>query len=81
MPFPKAYPKPDISTLPGCGHFYFALTDLRSKLCPVNKRGNLEAEMYPPAISTQSEIQAAIGVAEKSFAPDVVHIRYEIGKD
>ena len=26
MPFPKAHPNPDISTLPGCGHFYFALT-------------------------------------------------------
>jgi hypothetical protein len=26
MPFPKAHPQPDISTLPGCGHFYFALT-------------------------------------------------------
>ena len=37
--------------------------------------------MYPPAITKQSEIQAAIDVAERSLAPDVVHIRYEIGKD
>ena len=37
--------------------------------------------MYPPALSRQSEIQAAIDATEKSLAPDVVHIRYEIGKD
>lgn len=37
--------------------------------------------MYPPAISRQSEIQAAIDATEKSLAPDVAHIRYEIGKD
>ena len=37
--------------------------------------------MYPPAISKQSEIQAAIDQAERSLGPDVVHIRYEIGKD
>lgn len=37
--------------------------------------------MYPPAITKQSEIQAAIKEVERSLAPDVVHIRYEIGKD
>ena len=26
MPLPHGHPKPDISTLPGRGHFYFALT-------------------------------------------------------
>lgn len=37
--------------------------------------------MYPPAISKESEIQAAIDATEKSLAPDIVRIRYEIGKD
>ena len=37
--------------------------------------------MYPPAISKQTGIEAAIEATEKSLAPDVVRIRYEIGKD
>jgi hypothetical protein len=38
--------------------------------------------MYvPSAVTKQSEIQAAINHVEKSLAPDVVRIRYEIGED
>ncbi len=37
--------------------------------------------MYPPAITKQSEIEAAITYVETSLIPEVVHIRYEIGKD
>ena len=38
--------------------------------------------MYlPSAVTKQSEIQAAINAVERSLAPDVVHIRYEIGED
>ena len=38
--------------------------------------------MLPPsAVTKQSEIQAAINAVERSLAPDVVHIRYEIGED
>jgi hypothetical protein len=35
----------------------------------------------PSAITKQSEIQAAIDGVARSLAPDVVHIRYEIGED
>jgi hypothetical protein len=35
----------------------------------------------PAAVTKQSEIQAAIHAVERSLAPDVVHIRYEIGED
>ena len=35
----------------------------------------------PPAVTKQSEIQAAIDELERSLAPDVVRIRYEIGED
>lgn len=35
----------------------------------------------PPAVTKQSEIQAAVRDVERSLAPDVVHIRYEIGED
>ena len=41
----------------------------------------LKIEMEPPAVSRHSEIQAAIDATEESLAPDVVHIRYEIGED
>ena len=38
--------------------------------------------MYlPSAVTKQSEIQAAIHQVERSLAPDVVRIRYEIGED
>jgi len=38
--------------------------------------------MYvPPAVTRQSEIQAAIDEVERSLASDVVRIRYEIGED
>jgi hypothetical protein len=38
--------------------------------------------MYrPSAVTKQSEIQAAIDQVERSLAPDVVRIRYEIGED
>src|ERR1700732_1829052 len=38
--------------------------------------------MHPPsAVTKQSEIQAAINAVERNLAPDVVHIRYEIGED
>jgi hypothetical protein len=38
--------------------------------------------MYLPSASAkQSEIQAAINEVERSLAPDVVRIRYEIGED
>jgi len=38
--------------------------------------------MYlPSAVTKQSEIQAAINAVERSLAPDVAHIRYEIGED
>jgi hypothetical protein len=38
--------------------------------------------MYvPSAVTKQTEIQAAISRLEKSLAPDVDHIRYEIGED
>jgi hypothetical protein len=38
--------------------------------------------MYlPAAVTKQSEIQAAINDVEKSLAPDVVRIRYDIGED
>jgi len=35
----------------------------------------------PSAVTKHSEIQAAINVVQRSLAPDVVHIRYEIGED
>ena len=35
----------------------------------------------PSAVTKQSEIQAAIDELERSLAPDVVRIRYEIGED
>jgi hypothetical protein len=35
----------------------------------------------PVAVTKQSEIQAAINQVERSLAPDVVRIRYEIGED
>ena len=35
----------------------------------------------PPAFTKKSEIQAAIDGVARSLAPDVVHIRYEIGQD
>jgi hypothetical protein len=35
----------------------------------------------PSAVTKQSEIQAAVNAVERSLAPDVVHIRYEIGED
>src|SRR6266436_364005 len=38
--------------------------------------------MYvPSAVTKQAEIQAAIKAVERSLAPDVVRIRYEIGED
>ena len=38
--------------------------------------------MYlPSAVTKQSEIQAAINQVERSLAPDVVRIRYDIGED
>ncbi len=38
--------------------------------------------MYlPSAVTKHSEIQAAIDAVERSLAPDVAHIRYEIGED
>ncbi len=37
--------------------------------------------MYPSAVTRQSEIQMAIREVERSLAPDVAHIRYEIGED
>src|SRR5689334_8902252 len=38
--------------------------------------------MYvPPAVTKQSEIQAAINAVERGLGPDVVRIRYEIGED
>src|SRR3954453_2609963 len=38
--------------------------------------------MYvPSAVTKQSEIQAAVDEVERSLAPDVVRIRYEIGED
>jgi hypothetical protein len=37
--------------------------------------------MAPPAITRQAEIELAIQEVERSLAPDVVHIRYEIGED
>ena len=38
--------------------------------------------MYQPsAVTKHSEIQAAINEVERSLAPDVVRIRYEIGED
>lgn len=38
--------------------------------------------MYlPSAVTKQPEIQAAIDAVERSLAPDVVHIRYDIGED
>jgi hypothetical protein len=35
----------------------------------------------PSAVTRQSEIQAAINQVERSLAPDVVRIRYEIAED
>jgi hypothetical protein len=35
----------------------------------------------PSAVTKQSEIQAAVDRVARSLAPDVVHIRYEIGED
>ena len=35
----------------------------------------------PSAVTKQTEIQAAINAMERSLAPDVVRIRYEIGED
>jgi hypothetical protein len=38
--------------------------------------------MYiPPAVTKESEIQAAISEVERALAPDVVRIRHEIGED
>ena len=38
--------------------------------------------MYQPsAVTKQAEIQAAINEVERTLAPDVVRIRYEIGED
>jgi hypothetical protein len=38
--------------------------------------------MYlPSAVTKDPEIQAAIHAVEKSLAPDVVRIRYDIGED
>jgi hypothetical protein len=38
--------------------------------------------MYlPSAVTKQAEIQAAISEVERSLAPDVAHIRYEVGED
>jgi hypothetical protein len=38
--------------------------------------------MYQPfAVTKQAEIQAAIDDVVRSLTPEVVHIRYEIGKD
>jgi hypothetical protein len=38
--------------------------------------------MYQPsAVTKHSEIEAAINEVERSLAPDVVRIRYEIGED
>jgi hypothetical protein len=38
--------------------------------------------MYQPsAVTKQSEIQAAVDEVERSLAPDVVRIRYDIGED
>jgi hypothetical protein len=45
------------------------------------RRGKLGGEMYPSAVAKQAEIQAAIDEVERSLAPEVVHIRYEIGED
>jgi len=42
----------------------------------------LGIEMYlPSAVTKQSEIQAAVNELERSLAPDVVRIRYDIGED
>ena len=35
----------------------------------------------PSAVTKQTEIQAAINAMERSLAPDVVRIRYEMGED
>jgi hypothetical protein len=44
--------------------------------------GKLTMEMYvPPAVTKQSEIQAAVEQVERSLVPDVVRIRYDIGED
>jgi len=38
--------------------------------------------MYlPSAINKQPEIDAAVTAVERLLAPDVVHIRYDIGRD
>jgi len=38
--------------------------------------------MYsPPAVSKQSEIEAAIQHVQQTIGPDIVRIRYEIGED
>ena len=37
--------------------------------------------MEPPAITRQTEIKAAIQEVEKLLFPDVLRIRYEIGRD
>ncbi len=38
--------------------------------------------MYAPsAVTKQSEIQAGIHAVERSLAPDVIRIRYDIGED
>ena len=37
--------------------------------------------MLPPAVSKDSEIQAAIDEVERDLAPDVVRIRYGIAED
>lgn len=51
-------------------------------LCSGSRSGKLEIEMYlPSAVTKQSEIQAAIDQVERSLAPDVVRIRYEIAED
>jgi hypothetical protein len=37
--------------------------------------------MYPPAVTKQREIDAAIDQVVAELAPDVVRIRYDIGED
>jgi hypothetical protein len=37
--------------------------------------------MFPSAITKQPEINAAVSEVVRLLAPDVVHIRYDIGED
>jgi hypothetical protein len=37
--------------------------------------------MFPPAIAKRSEVNAAVSEVVRLLAPDVVHIRYDIGRD